>query len=497
MSQFSKALKNYVSMSNLSIQSLSKNSGVDRSFIHHILTGKRIPSDKAVLENIMRALALTPSQADEIRHLYNIEKMGDNLYKRNMLIKDLLENLVGFDTTPPYIPTYYKHDFTHYPAATMLTGTLHINTVLKAVLEEESSKSHGFVKLIIQPDYKFLNDLLLTLGNGGNRLQIEHIFCLQKDLKEDSENLYNITAFQSVLPLLLSCPHYESFVYYDNIDSKFNATALFPYLILTSDIVIGLSSDYQNAALYIDEDFYDVYSELFHNVLRKSSALAKKIIDPMDFYMQYSIYELGPNDKKDGLPFTSSLFSQPRLEYFLTNELLNKYLIDFPMKNELLSVMVNRNDLYREKFQTGYVYTSFFTAEGLDSFWNTGRITEIPDEFYKPIDKEDCLTLLKILHDRILNKSYKASIVNTHKLHISEKFIISAINKVNVFLMYKHPTKGMFHLEINEPSISMSFYNFLTLISDSDYIYTEEETQNILFTKIKEYENELHEKRGA
>lgn len=53
MSQFSKTLKKYVSSSNISMQALSKNSGVDRSFIHHILTGNRIPADKAVLENIM------------------------------------------------------------------------------------------------------------------------------------------------------------------------------------------------------------------------------------------------------------------------------------------------------------------------------------------------------------------------------------------------------------------------------------------------------------
>ncbi len=491
MSQFSKTLKSFVGTSNLSIQALSKNSGVDRSFIHHILTGKRIPSDRAVLENIMRALALTPSQADEIRSLYNMEKIGENLFKRNALIKELLENLVGFDTTPPHIPSYYKHDFTHYPAATMLTGTLHINTVVKAVLEEESSKSQGFVKLIIQPDYKFLNDILLTLGNSGSPLQIEHVFCLQSDLKEDSENLYNIEAFQAVLPLLLSCPHYESYVYYDNIDSKFNSTTLFPYLIITSDIVIALTADYQNAALYIDEEFYDVYSDLFNNVLRRSSALAKKIIDPMDFYMQYSVYESGASERKEGLTFTSSLFSQPRLEYFLTDDILKRYIIDFPRKDEILKLMINRNHYYDEKLRSGYECTSYFTTEGLDAFWNTGLIAEIPAQFYHPLDKEDCLILLKKLYDSILHKSYKACIINTRKLRISEKFIISAMNEVNVFLMYKHPTNGTFHLEINEPSISMSFYQFLTLLGDSDMIYTEEETKRILLQKIDEYENEL------
>lgn len=316
MSQFSTTLKKFVSKTNTSIQSLSRTSGVDRSFIHHILTGKRIPADKEVLENIMRALTLTPAQADELRHLYFIERIGEKQYSHNMLIKGLLENLVGFDSYSPQIPTTYKHDFTDYPAATMLTGSININIIIKAVLEEESSKEHGFVKLLTQPDYKFLMDILLAIGNSDTNLKIEHTFCLQKDLKDGSDDLYNLTAFQSVLPLILSCTNYNAYTYYDNIESKFDTTAVFPYLIITSDIIIGVSHNYQYAALYIDEDFYNAYTNIYENIFRKCSPFAKKVSDPIDYYMQYSTLEQIMSDDRDNLAFTSSLFPQPCLVFF-------------------------------------------------------------------------------------------------------------------------------------------------------------------------------------
>lgn len=70
------------------------------------------------------------------------------------------------------------------------------------------------------------------------------------------------------------------------------------------------------------------------------------------------------------------------------------------------------------------------------------------------------------------------------------------MNEVNILFMYKHPTKGMFHIEINEPCISMSVFNYLLLLSESGYIYTQDETQKILLAKIEKYENELLYKKG-
>lgn len=168
------------------------------------------------------------------------------------------------------------------------------------------------------------------------------------------------------------------------------------------------------------------------------------------------------------------------------------------MKNEMIDMMLKRSNRYYEKLTNGYEYTSFFTIEGLDSFWKTGRITEIPEEFYTPIEKEDCLLLLKKLYDTIEQTSYTACLINTKKLKITERLVISAISETIIFLLYIHPVKGMFHVALNETSISASIFQFLTLLKESEFIYSEEETQKILLSKIEEFEKELKElKREA
>lgn len=491
MSQLSKILKNHVSRLDISIQALSKSSGVDRSFIHHILTGKRIPADKDVLENIMKALTLTPTQSEELRRLYYIERIGECIFRRNVLVKNLLESLVGLDTTLPPIKSSYQHDFTSFPQSSAFSGTQNINTVIKAVLEEESTRANGYVKLIVQPEYRFLMDLLLTIGNMDSLLKIEHVFCLQKDIREKNENTYNLKALQAVMPLLLSCCCYEAYIYYDNIDSSLNVTSVFPYIIITSDKVIGISYDLQHATLFLDHSFHEVYSQVYQRIFRSCSPLTSRILDPMDFYMQHSVLELGVNDPKGGNSFTYSLFAQPCLVFFVNRELLNKYVVDFPQKEEVIDLMLKRSTYYCQKLLEGYEYTTFFTSEGLDSFWNTGRITEIPDEFYHPIDKEDCLALLKILYDSILHTSYNACILNPYKLRITDRLVISAVDESSIFFMYVHPTRGMFHFVFHEPSISMSIFNFLNFLKESELVFNRDETLAILHSKIKEYENEL------
>ena len=76
MSVFSEKLQECITKSNMKIASLSKISGVERSFIQKMLTGERIPSDPAVLQRLADALMLSPSQRRMLLDSYFISKMG-------------------------------------------------------------------------------------------------------------------------------------------------------------------------------------------------------------------------------------------------------------------------------------------------------------------------------------------------------------------------------------------------------------------------------------
>jgi hypothetical protein len=491
MSNFSQTLKNYVSTQGIPIQTLSKLSGVDRSFIQHMLAGNRVPADITVLEKIMKAMMLTPGQERRLRHLYHVDRVGQEIYKRHLMVKDLLENIdASREINALPVKINYQHDFSNFPPVNILYGINEINRIVKAVVEAESAKENGYIKLIVQPEYSFLLELLLAIGSNSN-LHIEHVFCLQKEIPLNSDNYLNLSYIKNVMPLLLSVSDYNASIYYDDLEVKFNETSIFPYFIVTSDKVITISHNFNYAALFLSEDIHHLYHTIYNDVFRVSSPLVERIYDPMEFYNRYSLLESGPGESKSQVSSTYSLFSQPCFMYFASKEQFNKYIYDFPLKDEIVALMADRADNYYQLLVNGYEFTSYFTEEGLDYFWTSGRITEIPDAFYSPVEKQDCLKLMEHLYRSILNTSYRAIAVNPDEFKIASNLVISAVNEALVFFMYVHPKKGPFHLVFHEKSIAYSIFTFIDYLKDSELVFSKERSLEILERKIHQYKAEL------
>ncbi|BCJ96744.1 hypothetical protein acsn021_43130 [Anaerocolumna cellulosilytica] len=491
MSHLSGALKAHIGKLNITIQSLSKSSGVERSFLHHILTGKRIPANKDILENIIKALALTPAQSEELRQLYSIDRLGSDVYRRILSVKNIIENFK--DVSSPPIKSVYQHNFSCFSQSTAFSGSQNVNTVLKAVLENEATKENGYIKMIIQPDYRFLLELLQTLGSCNTVLKIEHIFCFSKDFRENNENTYNLKCLETVIPLLFSCRHYNAHIYYGEINTSYQNICVFPYMVLTSDKVVGLSPDYSQATLFLDHKFHSIYMQTYQNLLSCCFPLTEKILNPLDVFTRYSNPVMNPEELSN-INVTHSLYSQPCFMYFATQELLNKYISEIPFKREIIGFILRQRSNYIEKLAVDFEYCSYFTKAGLDFFWKTGRIVELPDAFYTPLDKKDCLKLIKLLYENIKTTSYRAHIINTDKFHVSGNIVVSALEGSYIVFIYTHLLSGdKYHLVFDEPSISSSFSSFLTYLKDSTLVYTEQKTLEILNERIIEYEKELTE----
>ncbi len=492
MSNFSQTLKNFVSNQGITIQALSKISGVDRSFIQHILSGKRIPADITVLEKIMKALMLTPSQEQKLRHSYYVDRLGEDNYNRHLSVKDMIENIDTIkDSNSFTVNVNYKHDFSDFQPVNVLHGINDINYMLKAIIEAESTKKNGYAKLLIQPEHSFLLELLLTIGKNSS-LHMEHIFCLNKEVSVNSDNYQNLKYVKNVMPLLLSEADYNVFIYYDDLDVKFNNTSLFPYFIITSDKVIAISPNLNYALFYMTADVHQLYKTLYNDIYHLSIPLVEKVQDPLDYFNKYYQLELNKQESKNPNLATYSFLAQPCFMYFTNREQLSKYIYDFPQKDMVVSLMAKRSESYYQLLLNGHMFTSYFNEEGLDSFWSTGRISEAPDSFYSPITKEDCMKLLEDLYKNILETPYQAIAVDPDKLKISPYLSITAFNESMIFFMYIHPVKGPFNLIIQEQSIAYSFHSFLEYLKDSQLAFSKDKTLDLLKRKIQQYKLELY-----
>lgn len=496
MSEFSLALKKVIRNQNTTILTLSKNSGVDRTSLQHMLTGKYLPASIEVVENILNAMILTPVQQKELIRLYYIARIGEDAYDRNLLVKNIFESVDTLTYPRLTIPGMnYQHDFKIFAQTSSFSSSHEVKLIIKAVLEDESSKDNGYVKLMLQPDFEFVMELMLILTNSCPQLEAEHIFCMYQDVHK-AVNHQNLHSFKAILPLLIHGASYQPYIFYGNSAGCVSNASLFPFLIITSDKILSISYDLNQAILHQEKDIHAIYLNQFSRIKAISKPLIDKIRSPMDMYHRYSILDMGMNSEKTQAAFTYTLFSQPCLLFFVGKEHLSRYMYDNPEKENLIQMILHRNSSYLSRFMNGYHFTTYFTEEGLDDFWSTGRIREIPNYFYAPIDPEDRLQIIRTFIDMTLDTACHPIMINTGKFKLSRHMVVSAVDETSVILIYSHPRSGMMHFIFHEYMIASSFFHFIQNLSNSVLVYSEEESRKILKQKLLQYEEELQNSRN-
>ena len=106
MAIFEEKLKSYIEKSGQTIYMVAQSSGVNRTLIHRMTTGARIPSKKETVALIAKSLLLSPADTNDLLEAYEMSKRGESAYRQLQLVKQLLINcarpsLSILGVTPP------------------------------------------------------------------------------------------------------------------------------------------------------------------------------------------------------------------------------------------------------------------------------------------------------------------------------------------------------------------------------------------------------------
>lgn len=490
MDRFDKTLRDHIYRNNIKILSLSKASGVDRTLIQKMIKGDRIPADKEILEKLIEFLMLTPRQAKQLREAYHIARIGEDTYARHLLVKDMLEKFCHeTNISDVFFTTKYKHSFMNTTGNGVFYGSKDINQLLKAVLETEASHN-GIIKMLIQPTYDFIIELLAIMGSEYP-IQINHIFCLQEQGNKEEHTIYNLNCIKNIAPLLTTGCEYTPHIYYEDIPSHINSASLFPYLIITSSQVVTLSSDLNNAILYQNASFLTLFTSIFKSIKTNTFPLVNKIKPLIGTYKHYNYVISEPNTDTSSLGFNYSLYSQPCLSLFSNITLAKKYITDTQLSEQLLSKYDKLSSRLFHPEDSGSPFTSYFTLEGIEYFWRYGRFLELPNNLYSPFEKKDCLYILNNLYEKCISEKITCYLINKEVFKLPSNLIISASGENNVSIIYTHPDKDTMHYNIKEKSIATSLYSYLEFLKHSNAVYSIETTLEQLKRQIDIYTQEL------
>ena len=205
--------------------------------------------------------------------------------------------------------------------------------------------------------------------------------------------------------------------------------------------------------------------------------MVKKLNSPIEVVTNYTSLQTQPGSPEDYYFFAP----EPCLGYFFSESLMRDHMNpQLPMRDEIIDIFKLRSKKYWGIDGKGHRLVSFFTENGLKHFLSTGLITEIPKDFYSPLDPEDMENLVRAAISAMEKGKYMPVVVNEHAFQMPSNLVIATFNERSISLMYMHPMFGPLTFDLSEPSLAFAFYHFLEYLITSDLVLPEEISKMIM-----------------
>lgn len=288
---------------------------------------------------------------------------------------------------------------------------------------------------------------------------------------------YNLNCLRNILPLYSNHYQYNCYYYYDDIDAVTSAFALFPYAVITTEYACLISSDMQSGFITKDPESLKLFSYLFSQYLAQTTPLLRPVTD-LGGQIQYV-----ENTMQN---ITEGYFFQmlPCLTRFLTRDMLETYIVkDLPHRSELLDRLQN----YLHELQSipaSADLTFICSIEGIRKFLNTGRVGEYPAYAYTPLNLSDRLFLIRQLANSMLNEHNR--LLKRAIGMIDHEFYLFAGRQYGYFMFQTSNTDRMIYLNIEEPGLLFTFFDFCDTLDD-EIFFTSEEAYRKIHDLIQEY----------
>ena len=484
MSLFGERLRALIDANKVNIYALAKSSGIERTAIHKIISGDRIPSEEYA-NKLAEILPLSPEERQQLLESFNISKVGEFKYRQRLQVKDIIESISYIENavsvnissvrainSPPLLD-----------ANTTAIGHFAVNNLIKSVIEETiSTAGNQEIDFVISENYKYFYDELLANYLRHPQLQIRHIVAFTKQTDFLNNSNRNLSLLSHVLPFAFAPGTAYFPYYYYGVSYSSELTQAMPYFILTSqDRLVLVNKDFNKAVYISDTDIVALYRESFNVMLEQSKPLIKRLNSTFDFIIH--INEIGSPDDTQFY----WIEPEPCISLIITDEIISEYLRhDVPDRENMHSLLRSHCEHFRNSH---FQIINACTTEGLYRVINSGYVYNIPSELMTPFSRETMKKLLEILINKSKDETgnVKLRFVNPSKISVPKKTFIGISKKtgVNLIMHSKALTAGR-AICILEDSIDEAFWDFAESLEDSAITYNADDSLTMLSSIIYE-----------
>lgn len=480
MTPFSTVLESLMKEKNIKTYAIAQYCGIDRSNMYKVLKGKRNPASEEVVNRMAEYMQLTPVEQKRLLEAYQITVVGAATYYRRKSVKNFLTsfsleecNMRESALEQEYM-TVSVDEQIFRGDGTLVRGR-QLKYLISSVLNVEMQKGDGKISLIMQPDNDYVMDILFLAGVKKDYLKMEHIFCLSNANEVSSEKKdYNLECLRKILPMFVQCKcSYKPYCYYDNIASHRNRFNLLSSLIITSDYAVAFSAEENYGVLLTGENTIQYLQTLFENLKQDTVLMACKM-DTLEGQIERFA---SVNINSGGVGFQADACLVPLLPPEFLGHFLKEALLSQPVVREKSEEYLSFSGEMMAKTNS----TFLFSQAGIERFLRDGRLSELPESIYYPLDYKARLLLLGKLMKECESGKYR---MLREEVPVAETDICLFSSPTDGYLLVPTTRGDRIFLEIRESGLLNAFLDYFKSLDDKS-IYSEEETVAILKQILK------------
>lgn len=469
---FSEYLRELLQIKNMSVSTLARLSGVERTQLSRTLTGQRV-LPYHVLDELIYHLKLTPGEEKQFRSYYDAQFEKEGIRRSREIVSGLFANLTCLDfTTRAFEEPRMLMNLKQYAGErSIFSGETTVRFLLRMVLSEEMSYSDARLEMTVPPADTFLtSELLHRYLDDKMSMEISQIICFDASGTESDINLHNLECFCRIFPIcLLSTQHYHPYYYYDNgVTTRY--TDPFPYFLITRDCVVCLSEEGTRAMLLRAPDTVAYYRRHFQSLLSQCYSLIQYTMDPLEIIRFYQRCT-----EPNGFYL---VMDQPCFGRFYTDDLVTSHLRQgVPDFDQILKAAKERFSLLQQVTE----FYTIFSEAGLMRFMENGTLDDYPVELVTPFTPEERVSLVRKLTAALGTGKVTGAIVREAVFPEYLAMSTSMGRGIGFYTTRQFPlSDGLCSVWIREPNLCRAFHGWLQHLPGSSLTLTEKETIEIL-----------------
>lgn len=475
MSSFTKTLSDLLNEKKITLYSLAKESGIERTLLSKIVSGKRTLTVNS-FRKILESLQVSESERNTLKNLYVSEHFGtERLYADLEILRRFSQSSQSeSDSDFPEISINLDKD------TILIHSRRDLVNIVDAVIGETVHAGKRLKRIYLNFDFDDVYDVIRKYSAYLTDSDFKMLVYFNEDNASDFLN--------------------EALKYCDNslpvrYQTQSTNSDFFPYFIIADEYLILTNSDFSDGVFLKNCLLSDAYAKKYVKAFENAKAFTHHYDDIFTYKESYEKEITWFLKEKSHYAFANDFPSADFMSFDMWEQVARENIPQI----EYLKSSVYR--FYKNYMESIKCYGYIIPRSALANFSRGGVILQVPTNLTYPLSLENKLKILKNAREFFQREGNMLFVFRDEgNFSFEEPFCfdgeITSTGIASTHLSKINPTVqtrfiGNIGVFFNEQNICRAAKEFFDILSVSSYCYTQKESIEILDEEIRRLEFEL------